>query len=215
MQKLIFVGYLLETPREYEYEEDELDALMSSEEDTSVATDDEENEDDNDVSSENEEKLGNDQDGKKKFVEVKRDKLKVAEDADDDDADDADDDDDSSDESVSFQAMLMGDLDDSDDSEVGDHDWKPKKVKGGKKENALKVKKKSKQKASLNKKTSQKPISQTLINLMHMKDFDDSSESDSEWEPGVLVSYSSMNTANGLSGVPIDDSVQNDDSDKE
>ena len=201
---LFFLGYLLETPREYEYEEDELDALMSSEEDTSVATEDEENEDD-DVSSENENKLRNNQDGRKKLVEVKgdSDNFKVV---DDDESD--------SDSSDPGQAMLTGDLDDSDDSEVGDHDWKPKKVKGGKKENALKVKKKSKQKASLNK-TSQKPISQTLINLMHMKDFDNSSESDSEWEPGALGSKSSKNTSNGLSEVSIDDSLQVDDSDEE
>ena len=209
-------GYLLETPREYEYEEeDEVDDLMSSEDDTSVSLEDEENEDNNSTS-ESEGDLGCGDEaqipleyrktGRKKLVGSKRNTNKVKHESDEpDDADLDQGSSDSSDENMTLEAMLTGDLDDSDDSLSGDNDWKPKKDKAGKKEKLTKARKKPKAKTSIDK-TSRKPISQTLINLMHMKDIDEGSESDdSEWEPGVLVSKSAQNKTNGFSGISVDD----------
>jgi len=221
-------GYLLETPREYEYEEeDDLDAPMTSEDDTSLTLEDEESEENDGIFSDKENDLRKEkkvkkrmkptQDERSKVTGSKRDsqKAEIKEEkdsfnVDDDNSDDGDDSIDfgnapsSSDVDVSLQAMLTCDLDDSD---TGDDDWKPAKDQAGKKERSAKAIKKSKMMPS-NKKTSQKPLSQTLINLMHMSD---STESDSEWEPGVSISKSSENTANGALTAPASDLNDSDD----
>ena len=225
---LFILGYLLETPREYEYEEeDDLDAPMSSEDDTSLTLEDEESEDNDGIFSDNENDVGKEkkpkkkmrttQDERSKVAGSKRDsqKAKIKEEKDifnvaDDNSDDGDDSIDfgnapsSSDVDVSLQAMVTCDLDDSD---TGDDDWKPAKDQAGKKERSMKASKQRKMMSSI-KKTSQKPLSQTLINLMHMSD---SSESDSEWEPGVSISKSSESTANGVLTAPASDLNDSDD----
>ncbi|XP_065060434.1 46 kDa FK506-binding nuclear protein-like [Rhopilema esculentum] len=174
-------GYLLETPREYEYEEEDdedLDGMLSSDDDSSSMESNQEGNDEKDDSCDDAQgdKIKNDVkaeiDDDEDYKEGKSSSCSS------DDSNDSD----IIEKSLSWQAALVGDLDDEDaDSDSEDNEWKPTQKKSPQKSGKNAIKKKKK--ANPQKSRTKKPISQTLLDLMDMDDSDDDSDSDKDWAP--------------------------------
>ena len=201
----VTTGYLFDTPREVEFDEDELEDISDSDEEEATTAESEEDavgdangaDDGMDVSSNeaesheaadlNELDSSEDDDDISWNPTLNKTKTKAGKDS-ESSCGSEDSDDDGDEEDVSWHLMMNSDLKDDDDDSSGD-DWSPEKGADNKKSEAItgsdkktvsyttKVKSKRSVSNSVSAKT---PVSQTLIDLMGM---DDEEEDDDDWKP--------------------------------
>lgn len=191
-------GYLLETPREYEFDEDELDDLLSSGE-NATSSDSDQEKNDAKSSGSSEEYSSKDEDdemkvtGATKIEPEEKSKKKIE----DDESDDSNEDDDAA--GVPWQSALIGNLDkNAETSNSEDHDWNPRPT-------SKRIQDAAKLKAKLKKpKKKKQPISQTLVDLMDIGGDESEESSDEDWAPKIDEEPSEVSMAtedNNLSSL--------------